>query len=60
MLLLVSLLFAGVHPVASLPDLAGIPAPAGVPELTGVHAIAANPALTDDQCYAVPDVPALA
>jgi hypothetical protein len=53
MLLLVYLLFAGVHPVASLPVLAGIPAPAGVPELTGVHSVATIPALTDDQCSAV-------
>jgi hypothetical protein len=60
MLLLVYLLFAGVHPVASLPDLAGVPALASVPELTGVHAVAAIPALTDDQCSAVVGFPVVA
>jgi hypothetical protein len=44
---------AGVHPVASFPDLAGVPALASVPDLISVHAFATIPALTDDQCSAV-------
>ncbi len=50
----------GVHPAASLPDLAGLPAPAGVLDLISVHAFATIPALTEDQCFAVAGFPVVA